>query len=326
MPAFAMRLRRGRLGSRWPRDRLRATPTLRAELTAKYPNVTFTESAAVLERRRAGGAPARPRPRHRRARARSTTRVLAQVPELRVISKYGVGLDGLDIDGDGAARHQAGWTGGVNRRSVAELTLAFAIALLHRVPECDVALRAGQWHKLVGRQLTGRTVGIIGCGFVGQDLVRLLAPFECRVLAHDIRDYPEFYAAHRVTPVRSTRCWRRRTSSRCTCRSMRSTRGMIGAAELARMRAGRVPHQRRPRRADRRRRRWPTRSKRGHLAGAACDVFQMEPDANPRLLALPTFLGTPHIGGSTQEAQLAMGRAAIDGLETARVPGDGWPC
>ncbi len=56
----------------------------------------------------------------------------------------------------------------------------------------------------------------------------------------------------------------------------------------------------------------------GHLAGAACDVFQLEPDANPRLLAQPTFLGTPHIGGSTQEAQLAMGRAAIEGLETAQ--------
>ena len=50
-----------------------------------------------------------------------------------------------------------------------------------------------------------------------------------------------------------------------------------------------------------------------------------DPDANPRLLAQPAFLGTPHIGGSTQEAQLAMGRAAIEGLETARIPGDGWP-
>jgi D-3-phosphoglycerate dehydrogenase len=64
---------------------------------------------------------------------------------------------------------------------------------------------------------------------------------------------------------------------------------------------------------------------RGHLAGAACDVFQMEPEVNPRLAALPAFLGTPHIGGSSEEAQLAMGRAAIDGLETARVPDDGWP-
>jgi D-3-phosphoglycerate dehydrogenase len=64
---------------------------------------------------------------------------------------------------------------------------------------------------------------------------------------------------------------------------------------------------------------------RGHLAGAAFDVFETEPEANPRLTALPTFLGTPHIGGAAQEAQLAMGRAAIEGLETARVPGDDWP-
>jgi D-3-phosphoglycerate dehydrogenase len=63
----------------------------------------------------------------------------------------------------------------------------------------------------------------------------------------------------------------------------------------------------------------------GHLAGAAADVFAIEPDAHPKLVAHPAFLGTPHIGGSTQEAQLAMGRAAIDGLENNRVPGDGWP-
>jgi D-3-phosphoglycerate dehydrogenase len=63
----------------------------------------------------------------------------------------------------------------------------------------------------------------------------------------------------------------------------------------------------------------------GHLAGAAADVFTIEPDAHPRLVAHPKFLGTPHIGGSSQEAQLAMGRAAIDGLAQARVPGDGWP-
>ena len=63
----------------------------------------------------------------------------------------------------------------------------------------------------------------------------------------------------------------------------------------------------------------------GHLAGAACDVFAIEPDAHPRLLELPTFIGTPHIGAGTREAQLAMGRAAIDGLETARVPDANWP-
>ncbi|MEO7158102.1 MAG: NAD(P)-dependent oxidoreductase, partial [Vicinamibacterales bacterium] len=100
--------------------------------------------------------------------------------------------------------------------------------------------------------------------------------------------------------------------------------GMIGAAELAAMRPGAVIiNAARGGLIDEAA--LATALEAGHLAGAACDVFALEPDANPRLLALPTFLGTPHIGGSTQEAQLAMGRAAIDGLENARLPGSGWP-
>jgi phosphoglycerate dehydrogenase-like enzyme len=131
----------------------------------------------------------------------STTSVLDAVPELRIISKYGVGLDGLDLDAIARRGIKLGWSGGVNRRSVSELTLSFAIALMHRVPETTGTLRDNAWRPLVGRQLTGKTIGIVGCGFVGQDLVRLLAPFECRVLANDIRDYPDFYRAHHVTAV-----------------------------------------------------------------------------------------------------------------------------
>ena len=103
-----------------------------------------------------------------------------------------------------------------------------------------------------------------------------------------------------------------------------STRGMIGAAELARMRKGAfLINAARGGLVDEAALEAALTS--GHLAGAAFDVFQMEPDANPGLLALPTFLGTPHIGGSTEEAQLAMGRAAIEGLETARLLVDGQP-
>lgn len=298
--------------------------TLRAELQAKYPHVTFADSAALLEGEELV-ALLRGHDRAIVGLERLDDSLLDQLPELRVISKYGVGLDGIDVDALARRGIRLGWTGGVNRRSVAELTLAFAIALLHRVAECDVALRRGHWQKLVGRQLTGKTVGIIGCGFVGKDLVRLLAPFACRVLANDIRDYPEFYAAHDVTPIELDVLLRSSDVVTLHVPLDASTRGMIGARRLALMprgsllintaRGGLVDE---AALAD--------ALERGHLAGAACDVFQMEPEANPRLLALPTFLGTPHIGGSAQEAQLAMGRAAIEGLETARVPGGGWPC
>jgi phosphoglycerate dehydrogenase-like enzyme len=298
-------------------------PVLRAELLARYPDATFSSAPEVL----AGDALVELIRGHDHAIVgleKIDETVLAAVPELQVISKYGVGLDGLDLDAIARRGVKLSWTGGVNRRSVAELTVAFAIALVHRVPECITTLRAGTWQPLVGRQLTGRTVGIIGCGFVGKDLVRLLAPFECRVLAHDILDFPDFYAAHRVEPVSLDALLAQAEIVTLHVPLDDSTRGMIGAAELARMRKGA----------------WLINAARGglvdepalvealtsgHLAGAAFDVYQMEPEANPALLALPTFLGTPHIGGSSAEAQLAMGRAAIEGLDQARLIGDGWP-
>jgi phosphoglycerate dehydrogenase-like enzyme len=297
---------------------------LRAELSARYPNVTFSESPTVLD----GAELVALLRGHDCAIVgleRIDEQVLTQVPELKIISKYGVGLDGVDLDAIARRGIRLGWTGGVNRRSVSELTLAFAIALLHRVPETAATLRAATWQPLVGRQLTGKTVGIIGCGFVGQDVVKLLAPFDCRVLAHDIRDYADFYRAHRVEPVSLAQLLAESDIVSLHVPLDRSTKGMIGGAELARMRKGSVViNAARGGLIDEEALLRALET--GHLAGAAFDVFQMEPDANSRLLAHPTFFGTPHIGGSTQEAQLAMGRAAIDGLENNRVPGDGWPC
>ena len=298
-------------------------PTLRAELLARYADATFTESPHVI-----GGdelvAVLRGHDAAIVGLERIDAGVLDQVPELRVISKYGVGLDGLDIDAVAQRGIRLGWTGGVNRRSVSELTLSFAIALLHRVPEAFEALRRESWGKFIGRQLTGKTIGIIGCGFVGQDLVKLLAPFECRVLVHDIRDYPDFYRAHGVTAVSLDELLAGSDVVTLHVPLDRSTRGMIGAAQLARMRRGAclinaargglVDEDALVEALDR-----------GHLAGVAADVFAIEPDAHPKLVAHPAFIGTPHIGGSTREAQLAMGRAAIEGLEKNRVPGNDWP-
>lgn len=296
---------------------------LRAELLARYPDAIFSDADHIL----AGDELIEFLRGHDRAIVgleRIDADVLARVPELRVISKYGVGLDAVDVDAVATRGVRLGWTGGVNRRSVSELTLAFAIALLHRVPEASGALRQGAWAKTVGRQLTGRTVGIIGCGFVGQDLVRLLAPFDCRVLANDIRDYPGFYRDHRVTPVSLSQLLAESEIVTLHVPLDASTIGMIGAPQLGEMRRGSfVINAARGGLIDEDALAAALES--GHLAGAACDVFAMEPDAHPRLLAMPTFIGTPHIGAGTQEAQLAMGRAAIDGLESARVPGDGWP-
>jgi D-3-phosphoglycerate dehydrogenase len=298
-------------------------PTLRKELLARYPDVTFNDSGQVLS----GDALIALLQGHERAIVGLEPideQVLSAVPELRVISKYGVGLDAVDLQA--VARHQVklAWTGGVNRRSVAELTIMFAIALLHRVPQAERELRGGQWNPLVGRQLTGRTVGIVGCGHVGKDLVALLAPFGCRVLAHDIRDYRDFYDAHQVEPVSLLRLLQESEIVTLHVPLDATTRGMIGAREIAEMQPRAILiNAARGGLVDETALREALVS--GHLAGAAFDVFTQEPPVDRALFDLPVFLGTPHIGGSTAEAQLAMGRAAIDGLETARPIGDGWP-
>lgn len=298
-------------------------PGLRAELLARYQAVTFNETNQVLS----GPSLIALLRGHERAIVGLEPvdeAVLSAVPELGVISKYGVGLDGVDLAA--VRRHgvRLGWTGGVNRRSVAELTLMFAIALLHRVPQASGALREGQWQPLVGRELTGRTVGIIGCGFVGKELVRLLQPFGCRVLAHDIRDYPEFYAAHGVEAVALADVLEQGDVVTLHVPLDESTRGMIGRAELARMRPGAVLiNAARGGLVDEPALGAALRS--GQLAGAASDVFRDEPPTDTTLLSLPTFLGTPHMGAATAEAQLRMGRAAIEGLETARLVDDDWP-
>jgi D-3-phosphoglycerate dehydrogenase len=295
-------------------------PVLRSELTSQYSDVRFNDSGASLGgedlRRFLDGCD-----KAIIALERIDAALLAALPALRVISKYGVGLDSLDLEA--MERHQValGWTPGVNRRSVAELVVAFAIALLHRVPEATALVQQGGWRQITGRQLSGRTVGVVGCGHVGKDVCRLIGAFGCRLLAHDIQDYAEFYRQHGVTAVgldallsesdvvtlhlpwdASTRnivdagrlgLMRERAILINTARG-----GLVDEAALARALAG------------------------GTIAGAAFDVFATEPPEDRGLVSAPNFIATPHIGGSTEEAILAMGRAAIAGLATARPPSE----
>jgi phosphoglycerate dehydrogenase-like enzyme len=246
-------------------------------------------------------------------------RVFLALPDLRVVSKYGVGLDMIDL----AAARKCGvsirWTPGVNRQAVAELTIAFMLALCRRIVPLACELRELQWRQPGGRQLSSAVVGVVGCGHVGQQVARLCRAFGAEVLAHDIRSYDDFYRHHDVAPVPFARLLAQSDIVTLHVPLDPSTRGLIGPQEIAQMkptaflintaRGGIVDE---------------TALKaallRQHLAGAAFDVFTTEPPNDPELLSLPGFLGTPHIGGSTHEAALAMGRAAIAGLDE----GSGW--
>lgn len=296
-------------------------PILRAELLARHPAVTFNDAGLSLS----GDALVAFLAGHDAAITALETiddALLDRLPELTVISKYGVGLDMVDLPLLRRRGIRLGWTGGVNRRSVAELTIAFAISLLRHVPQGNAEVRAGQWRQLMGRHLSERVVGIVGCGHVGQDLAVLLRAFGCPVLAHDIRDFPAFYAAHGIEPVGLDDLLGRADVVTLHLPLDATTRTILSAERLARMRPDAILiNAARGGLVDEAAMKAMLMN--GRLAGAAFDVFAGEPPQDMDLLRLPNFLATPHIGGSAEEAVLAMGRAAIDGLTSASVPGPG---
>jgi phosphoglycerate dehydrogenase-like enzyme len=282
-------------------------PVLRDELLARYPNTTFNDEGLSLRGDELAAFLA--------GKERAITALepiddplLERLPDLRLISKIGVGTDMIDQDALRRRGVELRVHAGTNSRSVAELVLAFAIALLRHVPQGQAELAAGQWRQVKGRTLSGRTVGIVGYGHVGRDLAGLLAPFGCEVLAHDVQ------ALDGVEQVKLDELLRRSDVVSLHVGLNDATRGMIDAAALALMRPDAVLiNTARGGLVDERALAEALRE--GRLGGAGFDVYAVEPPEDRALLELPNFLGTPHIGGSTEEAILAMGRAAIAGLD-----------
>lgn len=284
-------------------------PVLRAELLERYPDVAFNDDAISL----AGDdlvAFLRGKRKAITALERIDEAVLRQLPELEVISKVGVGID--MVDQEALRRHgvRLAWTPGTNSRSVSELVIALAIALLRGIVPANAEVRNGTWQQRKGSTLSGKTVGIVGYGSVGADLAGLLRPFGCRVVASDVRplegvEQLELEELLRTADVVSLHLGLED-----------STRGIIDRRRLELLqphailinaaRGGLVDEEA-----------LKELLREGRLAGAAFDVFAVEPPEDSELLGLPNFLATPHIGGSTEEAILAMGRAAVAGLDSA---------
>jgi phosphoglycerate dehydrogenase-like enzyme len=293
-------------------------PTLRAELLARYPQTTFNDAGLQL----AGDGLVEFLRGHEKAITALEVidaYVLSRLPELKVIGKYGVGLDMIDLIAMRDFGKRLGWSGGVNRRSVSELVIAFAIAMLRHVPAAHREVLCGTWRQSVGSYLTGKTVGIIGCGHVGKDLVPLLKAFDCPLLVNDILQYPEFYKANSIEAVGLEALLRRSDVVTLHVPLNATTRGLLDADRLGMLkRTAVLINTARGELVDEAAVKHMLLD--GRLAAAAFDVFAVEPPEDQELLALPNFLATPHIGGSAHEAVLAMGRAAIRGLDVHDTP------
>jgi len=288
-------------------------PVLREELLQRYKNVTFNDIGAKLE----GDVLVDFLRGHDKAITALEVvdeGVLSQLPELNVISKYGVGLDMINMEAMQQYGIKLGWTGGVNRRSVSELVISFAIALLRHVVAANREVLSGTWQQHMGGYLSGRTVGIIGCGYIGKDLVKMLQPFECPILVNDILDYKDFYDQYNIKAVSVEELLAQSDVVTLHVPLDDSTRNILTADRLALMQADAILiNAARGGLVDEHALKEMLQS--GRLSGAAFDVFAVEPPQDQELLELSNFIVTPHIGGSAREAILAMGRAAIEGLD-----------
>lgn len=296
-------------------------PVLRRELLDRYPSAVFNDEGLTL----VGEGLIAFLEGHEKAITaleRLDAPLFKALPGLKAISKYGVGFDMIDLDAMAAAGVRLGWTGGTNRRSVSELVICFAIQLLRHTPQAGAEVRDGAWRQHVGRQLSNRTVGVVGCGYVGKDVAVLSRAFGCKVLAHDILDFPDFYADYDVEPVALDTLLKRADVVTLHLPLDDGTRNMLSAGRLQLMKPDAILiNAARGGIVDETALKSALRENR--LAGAALDVFAMEPPEDRELLSLPNLIVTPHLGGSAEEAILAMGRAAIRGLDDNRVPEKG---
>lgn len=239
--------------------------------------------------------------------------ILKHCPKLKVISKFGVGLNNINQADCKKFGVKVGWTGGVNKLSVAEMTIGFMLGLSRKLFTGAFNLKEGDWLKDGGFQLTGKTIGIIGIGHIGKEVIRLLTPFNCRILVNDILGQEEYYKMAKVTHTSKDQIFKEahiitvhtpltnETNNMFNLESLKKCEntpylintargGIINETELVE-----AIHQ-------------------GLILGAAIDPFISEPLDIEEIYQHKSIITTPHIGGNAKEAVLAMGESAIQNL------------
>ena len=239
---------------------------------------------------------------------------MQQLNNLKIIAKYGVGLDNLDVASAKKLGIEVGWTGGVNKRSASEQALGFMLGLCRNLYFSAIPLKEGRWEKEGGRLLSGSCVGIIGCGQIGTDLIYLLQPFNCKVLICDILDKRDIVDTLGVTQVSQEELLAEADIILLHVPLTDLTQSMVNEEFLQKMKPtaylvnnsrGPVVKQQDLKKA----------LQKNIILGAAIDVYESEPPDDLEFLALPNLIATPHIGGNANEAVLAMGRSAISHLK-----------
>ncbi|GHF69519.1 hypothetical protein GCM10010218_58710 [Streptomyces mashuensis] len=244
--------------------------------------------------------------------------VLDHASRLRIVARAGVGLDNVDVEAATRAGVMVVNAPVSNVTSVAELTVGLILSMFRNIPAASASVRAGEWRRadFQGSELSGKSVGIVGFGRIGQLVAERLAPFGVELLTHDPYASPDFTHARGVswlplddlvatadvltlhvplTPATRNLIGERELAlAKPTLRLVNTSRGgIVDEVALARALA-----------EDR-------------IAGAALDVFATEPPTGSPLPHLDSVVCTPHIGAGTAEAQDRAATTVLDAVRAA---------
>ena len=243
-----------------------------------------------------------------RSAVQVTPELLEHAPRLRVIGRAGVGVDNIDADAATKRGIVVMNTPGANAVAVAELTLGLMITMARQIPKATAALHNGKWEKksLQGTELRGKTLGIVGLGRIGLEVARRARSFGMDLIGYDPFVAPVIARENGVTLVNIDDIFKQSDYLSLHVGLTPQTEGLINAHSIAIMKKGiRIVN-----------------CARGELivdeslveglqtgtvGGAALDVFREEPLKNSPYFALENVVLTPHLGGSTDEAQEAIG-------------------
>ncbi len=237
--------------------------------------------------------------------------LLSNLPKLKLIAKYGVGLDNIDLDACNKRNIKIGWTGGVNKNSVAEMALGLMIMLSRNLYTTSNQLKNGVWNKSGGFSIENRTIGIVGLGHIGKELVRLLQPFNCKILVNDIINVDDYALKNGLKVVDMDELYKEADIISLHTPLNESTQNLINKESILKMKDSVIIiNTSRGGIINERDLSWAFQNQK--IAGAALDVFEIEPPEDQELLQFPNLINTPHIAGNSFEAVMAMGLAAID--------------
>jgi len=235
--------------------------------------------------------------------------LLSKAPKLRAVGRAGVGVDNVDLDAATSAGVLVMNTPGGNAISVAEHTIGLMLSLARAIPAASASTKSGKWEKkkFQGNELRGKTLGVMGLGSIGREVVKRAMNFEMRIIAHDPFVNPRTAQDLNVELVSIDKLYASSDYISLHLALTPETHGILNAAAFAKMKPGvRIVNCARGeliKTAD-----LVEAMNAGTVAGAGLDVFEKEPpEPTDPILTVENLLATPHIGGSTDEAQEIVG-------------------